>query len=42
MQEVAVFILFFGVVGYLLFRFFKKDKGQGCASCDFNQEAKSK
>jgi predicted dithiol-disulfide oxidoreductase (DUF899 family) len=39
MQEIVVFMLFFGVIAVVLYRFFRKGKDQGCGSCSFNQEA---
>ena len=39
MQETIVFILFFGIVAYAIYRFIRKPKNDGgCSSCSFNPE----
>lgn len=40
MQEIIVFILFFGIIAYVLYRrFIKSDRDSGeCSSCSFNPE----
>lgn len=37
MQEAIVFILFFAIIAYGLYRIFRKDSSEGCSSCSFNQ-----
>ncbi|MCA1764338.1 MAG: FeoB-associated Cys-rich membrane protein [Cryomorphaceae bacterium] len=39
MQEIIVFGLFAGVVGYFIYRIFFKKSGPGCAKCEYNKDA---
>gem|GEM_PF-5330455 len=41
MQEIILFILFFGIIAYAAYRTFVKSKATGCAHCDFNEDKKA-
>lgn len=38
MQEVIVFILFFAIIAYSIYKFVRKPSGDGCSKCEFNHE----
>ncbi|HLV52548.1 MAG TPA: FeoB-associated Cys-rich membrane protein [Cryomorphaceae bacterium] len=38
-QDVFVWILFAAVIGFALYRRFKKRKGGNCAGCEFNPQS---